>query len=171
MARRLLGAAILSLSLAACSQQSEAARLAILDGVPESHIVGLDDEVVGTRTNGSRMEVVFVYQDSESEWRTDRIASGDFEPGTNSHQLSTGSGLGLNWNTFLYGTAALGTRDLRAALTSARGVRISRQKRLPCTASTLSGPVASVSQPANDTGTSVWQDAALLLAKRSWYAH
>ena len=125
MARRLLGAAILSLSLAACSQQSEAARLAILDGVPESHIVGLDDEVVGTRTNGSRMEVVFVYQDSESEWRTDRIASGDFEPGTNSHQLSTGSGLGLNWNTFLYGTAAPEVTEVRVSpLDGARGGKV-----------------------------------------------
>ena len=41
--------------------------------------------------------------------------------GTNSHGIVSGSGLGLAWNTFLYGTAPPGVAQVSSSLPDARG--------------------------------------------------
>src|SRR5688500_12032550 len=101
---------------------SDAVQRAKDEGVPTSHIVALDDTAaIGTRVNGTDLEVVFVYRDSAGELQRDELVHMEIVPGTNSFNYSTGSGLGLGWNTFLYGSAAPGVTRVTSTLPDARG--------------------------------------------------
>ena len=101
---------------------SEAVRRAKDDGVPPSHIVPLDDSAaVGTRVNGSNLEVVLAYRDAAGELQSEEVVQIEIVPGTNSFNFSSGSGLGVGWNTFLYGSAAPGVTRVASTVPDGRG--------------------------------------------------
>jgi hypothetical protein len=87
----------------------EAVQRAKDEGVPPSHIVALDDNAaVGTRVSGTDLEVVFVYRDAAGELQGDAI-------------VQMGSGLGVGWNTFLFGSAAPGVTRVTSTVPGGRG--------------------------------------------------
>ena len=118
---RVLVHGLLLANLVGCAAVDDPVQRAVDEGFPASHIVELDDNTaVATRVHGSTFEVVFVYPDAAGELQS-TISRGDFVPGTNSFGFSTGSGLGLTWNTFLYGSAAPGVTRVTSTVPDGRG--------------------------------------------------
>src|SRR5690606_24801181 len=76
---------------------------------------------VGAEHEGRRVIVTLVVA-GEDGWEITEIGSAEAAPGANSYFMVTGSGTGLEWNTFLYGTASPKVERVSVAgLSGARG--------------------------------------------------
>ncbi len=105
-----------------CAAVGDPVQRAVDEGFPASHIVELDDNAaVGTRMNGSTLELVFVYRDAAGVLQADTFVRTEVAPDSNSFNFSTGSGLGLGWNTFLYGSAAPGVTRVTSTVPDGLG--------------------------------------------------
>lgn len=117
-----LAPAALVFVVAGCLTRSAAVNTAVDAGLDPAHVVDLGDAAVATRAGGPGMQVVLVGQDVDGSWRTTVIAGSDARPGTNTSGSVSGSGLDIDWSTFVFGTAAPDVARVSAGrLPDARG--------------------------------------------------
>ena len=110
------------LTLGGCIAPSEAAQAAIAEGLDPDKIVDLGDAAVGAEWEGPRLTVTLVVADGDRDWQVTELGSGEAVPGADSYFMVTGSGTGLAWNTFIYGTASPGVASVSVSgLSGVRG--------------------------------------------------
>lgn len=105
-----------------CFGQSEAVRAALARGMDVDRTVDLGNAAVTVEQEGPRVMVRLLSAGADGEWQVSQVGSGEAAAGTNTYFIVTGSGLGLSWNTFVYGTASPGVERVSVAgLSGARG--------------------------------------------------
>lgn len=109
-------------ALGGCIGPSDAVQAAIAEGLDGDQVVDLGDAAVGAEQEGPRVTVTLVVAEDDGGWQITEIGSAEAAPGADSYFVVTGSGTGLAWNTFVYGTASPGVESVSVSgLSGVRG--------------------------------------------------